>query len=82
MEKQTSGDFKVYCDKGQNKLADYHTKHNSPTHHKNVRQKYYLQNFLLTSFSVPYPWNDIYSIPVHTVPNTKSVRAVGPVEIP
>ena len=32
-EKQTSDNFQVYWDKGQNNLVDYHTKHYSPTHH-------------------------------------------------
>ena len=51
-ERQNKGDFKVYWDAGKNNLADYHTKHHSPTHHKNVRRKYILQNFLMKNVFV------------------------------
>ena len=52
-EHQVNGDFDIYWEKGKNNLADYHTKHHSPTHHKNVRRKYYiLQNLLVQKFNV------------------------------
>ena len=35
--------FFIYWDKGENNLADYHTKHHSPTHHRNVRPTYILK---------------------------------------
>ena len=49
-EKQQNGDFSIYWDRGVNNLADYHTKHHSPTHHQNVRPKYILQIFLITQY--------------------------------
>ena len=51
-EHQDNGNFNVYWDCGKNNLADYHTKHHSPTHHQNVRKTYILQNFLLRQFKL------------------------------
>ena len=51
-EHQANNDFDIYWEKGENNLTDYHTKHHSPTHHKNVRTKYILQNFLVKKFNV------------------------------
>ena len=52
-EHQTNGDFTVYWDSRKNNLADYHTKHHSPTHHQNVRTTYILlKNFLLRQFKL------------------------------
>ena len=39
-KRQAKNDFDIYWDKGENNLTEYHTKHHSPTHHKNMRQKY------------------------------------------
>ena len=36
-EKQNEKVFNIYWDSGKNNLSDYHTKHHSPSHHKNVR---------------------------------------------
>ena len=35
-----NGEFLVYWKPGRNNLADYHTKHHPPTHHKEVRGTY------------------------------------------
>ena len=51
-EHQANNDFNIYWDKGENNLADYHTKHHNPKHHRNVRRKYILQNFLIRKFNV------------------------------
>ena len=37
--------FFIYWDKGINNWADYHTKHHSPTYHKQQRHNYILQGF-------------------------------------
>ena len=34
IEQQNKKNFKIYWDKGENNLADYHTKHHPPQHHK------------------------------------------------
>ena len=41
--------FFIYWDKGKNNYADYHTKHFSPTHHKDVRPTYILKGYHLNS---------------------------------
>lgn len=51
-ERQANDDFHIYWDRGANNLADYHTKHHSPSHHQNVRPKYILQNFLVRTIPV------------------------------
>ena len=44
-EQQKLRFFFIYWAKGVLNLADYHTKHHPPIHHKKVRKKYILQNF-------------------------------------
>ena len=51
-DRQTNKDFDIYWDRGDRNLADYHTKHHSPSHHKNARHKYVLQNFMLRTLKV------------------------------
>ena len=51
-KKQSDGTFNIYWDRGTNNLADYHTKHHSPTHHQNVRKTYILQNFFCKNITV------------------------------
>ena len=41
--------FFTYWDKGENNYADYHSKHHSPTHHRNVRPTYILQGNYINS---------------------------------
>ena len=41
--------FLIYWAKGLDNLADYHTKHHPPIHHKKVRGNYILHGHLLTS---------------------------------
>ena len=45
-EQQRNKKFNIFWDKGSNNLADYHTKHHSPSYHQKVRSKYILKNFL------------------------------------
>ena len=42
-EQSTLGKFLIYWAKGLENLADYHTKHHPPFHHKNVRETYILK---------------------------------------
>ena len=46
-EKQKENIFNIYWDSGKNNLSDYHTKHHSPSHHKNVREKYILKGYYM-----------------------------------
>ena len=46
-EQQKEKKLNIYWDSGNNNIADYHSKHHSPSHHQNVREKYILRNFLL-----------------------------------
>ena len=57
-KRQANEDFNIYWDRGENNLADYHTKHHNPTHHKNVRQNYILLKIILFEhFQCPLPIN-------------------------
>ena len=44
-EQQRNKKFNIFWDKGENNLADYHTKHHPPSYHQKVRRKYILHNF-------------------------------------
>ena len=43
LEQQKKKQFNIYWDKGSNNLADYHTKHHPPHHHRKMRKTYILQ---------------------------------------
>ena len=47
-EQQNKQNINIYWDAGNNNIADYHSKHHSPSHHQNVRETYILKNFHLT----------------------------------
>ena len=42
-EEKNKDIFKIYLDKGVHNKADYFTKHHSPSHHEQERQKYILK---------------------------------------
>ena len=48
-EQQKNGTFKTFWDKGENNLADYHTKHHPPNYHQKVRPYYILKNCLINT---------------------------------
>ena len=45
IEQQKKKNFKIFWDKGDNNLADYHTKHHPPSHHKKMRKNYILHGY-------------------------------------
>ena len=70
-------EFKVYWSQGKNNLADYYTKHFSPTYHQQVRPTYILKGHNMSTTEqygkgvlIPYivsqnitPWGTQYSSP-------------------
>ena len=44
-EQRKLGSFKIYWDKGENNIADYHSKYHPPSYHQKVRSKYSLKNY-------------------------------------
>ncbi len=60
-ENQTAGDFNAFWDHGYNNLADYHTKHHSPTHHQTVHLCFLSSictNMLFILLQLEYEWNN------------------------
>ena len=45
--------FLIYWDKGLHNLADYFTKHLSPTYHKKIRSTYILKGYNLSLDLIP-----------------------------
>ena len=42
-DRTTNKEFKIYWSQGNNNLADYYTKHFSPTYHQQIRPTYILK---------------------------------------